>query len=435
MRQTFMRLTLLIFILFTNLLIAKLHAAVIGNYDLTMSNRFIWVVAYSVTNFVIAYSLGLPDIRSRTQMLKASLAAPVITAILYSVLQIAIGRPALPRFVLAISVPAIFVLLYFVSIFNSRLRKLSAEKECILLICSVDDAKLIETDIAFHSEVPCIVSCHFTLKDIQSIGDVAGFISKNKISLVVLGNDTTNDPYAIRTVKDFHAHGVRVRSQLVFYNDWIGKTPMRELGEAALLFDVREIHRIGYSRLSRMIDIGVAGVGFVVLLIATPLVWLCNMLGNKGPLLYSQERIGKSQVPFQIYKFRTMVEGSSIGEWTKVDDERITKFGKFLRVSHLDELPQVLNILRGDLSIVGPRPEQSHYVQQLAKVIPFYEERHLVRPGLTGWAQINYPYGADEIDAFEKLQYEFWYLQHQSMWLDLRIIVRTFRHVLGFKGR
>ena len=130
-----------------------------------------------------------------------------------------------------------------------------------------------------------------------------------------------------------------------------------------------------------------------------------------------------------------MVPGSSVGEWTKKDDVRITRFGKFLRLTHLDELPQVINILRGELSIVGPRPEQPHYVSQLAQSIPYYQSRHLVRPGLTGWAQVNYPYGADEIDAFEKLQYEFWYLQHQSMWLDLRIIARTFRHVLGFKGR
>jgi lipopolysaccharide/colanic/teichoic acid biosynthesis glycosyltransferase len=435
MRQTFMRLSLLIFILFTNLLVAKLHAAVIGDYDLTMSDRFLWVIAYSATNFVIAYSLGLPDIRSRSQIFKAALVTPIATAILFSVLQISIGRSVLPRFVIGISIPSIFILLYFISTFNSRLKKLSAEKERILLICTVDDAQLIEADLAFHSEVPCVVACHFTLEDIAQIGDVDSFVSQNKISLVVLGKNTRNDLHAIRIVKDFHAHGVRVRSQLAFYNDWIGKTPVRELGEAALLFDVREIHRIGYSRISRMIDIGVASAGFVALLVATPFVWLCNKFGNKGPLLYSQERIGKGQVPFQIYKFRTMVEGSSIGEWTKVHDERITKFGKFLRVSHLDELPQVLNILRGDLSIVGPRPEQSHYVEQLAKVIPFYEERHLVRPGLTGWAQVNYPYGADEIDAFEKLQYEFWYLQHQSMWLDLRIIARTFRHVLGFKGR
>ena len=239
----------------------------------------------------------------------------------------------------------------------------------------------------------------------------------------------------IEAITPLHSQGVRVRSQLAFYNQWLGKVPVRELGETALLFDVREIHHVGYSRVSRMLDISIAGLGLIALIVVTPFVFLGNFLGNRGPLLYAQERVGKGQKSFRILKFRSMIPGSSVGEWTKKNDSRITTFGKFLRLSHLDELPQVLNILRGDLSIVGPRPEQAHYVNQLANTIPYYQSRHLVRPGLTGWAQVNYPYGADEIDAFEKLQYEFWYLQNQSMWLDLQIIARTFRHVLGFKGR
>jgi lipopolysaccharide/colanic/teichoic acid biosynthesis glycosyltransferase len=252
---------------------------------------------------------------------------------------------------------------------------------------------------------------------------------------VVLDNDAVRDSEIIELITPIHSRGVRVRTQLTFYNDWVGKVPVRELGETALLFDVREIHHIGYSRISRLVDISISLLGLVVLAIATPIVLLGNLLGNRGPLLFGQERVGKGQELFRILKFRSMVPGQSVGEWTKKNDVRITKFGKFLRLSHIDELPQVINILKGDLSIVGPRPEQPHYVKQLAQSIPYYQSRHLVRPGLTGWAQVNYPYGADEIDAFEKLQYEFWYLQHQSMWLDLRIIARTFRHVLGFKGR
>ncbi len=184
-----------------------------------------------------------------------------------------------------------------------------------------------------------------------------------------------------------------------------------------------------------MLDIAIASIGLIALLVAFPIVILGNALANAGPLLYEQERIGKGQIPFRIYKFRSMTPGESSGDWTKENDLRITRFGKFLRLSHMDELPQVINILRGDLSIVGPRPEQVHYVNQLEMIIPYYSSRHLVRPGLTGWAQVNYPYGADEIDAFEKLQYEFWYLKNQSLWIDLRIIARTFRHVIGFMGR
>ena len=123
------------------------------------------------------------------------------------------------------------------------------------------------------------------------------------------------------------------------------------------------------------------------------------------------------------------------GEWTAADDPRITPFGKFMRVTHIDELPQVINILRGELSMVGPRPEQPHYVEQLNEKLAFYDMRHLVRPGLTGWAQVKYGYAADERDALEKLQYEFFYLRHQSVLFDLRILFRTIRSTLGGEGK
>ncbi|HEV3497996.1 MAG TPA: sugar transferase, partial [Actinomycetes bacterium] len=169
-----------------------------------------------------------------------------------------------------------------------------------------------------------------------------------------------------------------------------------------------------------------------------PLVWLGNRLANRGPLLYRQPRVGKGGREFEILKFRTMRaagEGSAPSVWTAEDDPRITPFGAWLRKTHLDELPQVVNILRGDLSVVGPRPEQPQYVGELETKIPFYRLRHLVRPGLTGWAQVKYPYGASEGDALEKLQYEFFYLRHQSLSLDVRITARTLRSVLGRGGR
>jgi len=134
-------------------------------------------------------------------------------------------------------------------------------------------------------------------------------------------------------------------------------------------------------------------------------------------------------------KARTMIPGDSTNQWTSPDDPRVTTFGRLLRATHLDELPQAWNILRGELALVGPRPEQPHYVEELSATIPFYTTRHLVTPGLTGWAQVNYPYGSNHKDAYEKLQYEFWYLRHQQLSLDLKIIARTVRHVFGFQGR
>ena len=134
-------------------------------------------------------------------------------------------------------------------------------------------------------------------------------------------------------------------------------------------------------------------------------------------------------------KLQCTPDGEQGGAWTGEDDPRITRFGGVLRRTHLDELPQVVNILRGELSIVGPRPEQPRYVDELNEKLPFYSMRHLVRPGLTGWAQIKYGYAGDERDALEKLQYEFFYLRRQSLSLDLRIVGRTVRSVLGGDGR
>jgi lipopolysaccharide/colanic/teichoic acid biosynthesis glycosyltransferase len=155
-------------------------------------------------------------------------------------------------------------------------------------------------------------------------------------------------------------------------------------------------------------------------------------------LFYRQTRVGKGGEQFEILKFRTMTAGvgdSAPTEWTREDDPRITPFGRLLRRSHLDELPQVVNILRGDLAVVGPRPEQPRYVAELVEKLPFYDLRHLVRPGLTGWAQVKYGYAGDEADAMEKLQYEFYYLRRQSLRLDARIMGRTIRSVLGGEGR
>jgi lipopolysaccharide/colanic/teichoic acid biosynthesis glycosyltransferase len=192
-----------------------------------------------------------------------------------------------------------------------------------------------------------------------------------------------------------------------------------------------------YARGKRILDLTLALLGFVPFMLAVPIVWLVNRFQNQGPLFFRQARIGKGGDPFTIVKFRTMRPDADrlLDEWTRENDPRITPFGRVLRRTHLDELPQVLNVLRGELAIVGPRPEQPTYVEELREKLPFYDLRHLVRPGLTGWAQVKYGYAADERDALEKLQYDFWYLRHQSWRLDLRIVGRTLRSFLGAQGR
>jgi len=153
------------------------------------------------------------------------------------------------------------------------------------------------------------------------------------------------------------------------------------------------------------------------------------LMTSRGPIIFSQKRLGYREREFTIYKFRTMVLEAERGgpQWAKPNDKRTTAVGRFLRRTHLDELPQLWNVLWGELSLIGPRPERPEFVATLEKEIPFYELRHLIRPGLTGWAQVNYRYGASIDDSYEKLQYDIHYLKNRSLALDLLIILKTIR--------
>jgi lipopolysaccharide/colanic/teichoic acid biosynthesis glycosyltransferase len=199
--------------------------------------------------------------------------------------------------------------------------------------------------------------------------------------------------------------------------------------------DIESVHG-GYAPLKRAIDVALAALGSIVLLMLLPFVLLGNAFGNRGPLFFRQQRVGKGGEAFGIWKLRSMSPGAvDVSGWTTNDDPRITPFGKVLRRVHIDELPQVVNIFLGELSVVGPRPEQVEYARQLEQRLPFYAARHLVRPGLTGWAQVKYRYAASEEDAFVKLQYDLHYVRHESLATDLRIIWMTIHHIITAGGR
>jgi len=257
-----------------------------------------------------------------------------------------------------------------------------------------------------------------------------------RVTLLALSREAQEHPSVVEQAGVLHAGGVRVRSLVAFEEEWLGKLPVAELERTSLMFDISELHTQGYGRMKRLFDVLLAVPGLLVLLLAIPFVALGDLLANRGSLFFRQPRVGRDGRPFTIVKFRTMRavgDGETAGEWTQEHDPRVTSFGRLLRRTHVDELPQMWNILRGDLSFVGPRPEQPHYVQELVTKIPFYNLRHLVRPGLTGWAQVKYGYAGDERDALEKLQYDFYYLRHQSLPFDGRILGRTVRSI--FAGR
>lgn len=192
-----------------------------------------------------------------------------------------------------------------------------------------------------------------------------------------------------------------------------------------------------YLIVSRFFDITLSLIGILVGLSITPLLLVLNLFWNRGPFFYTQERVGKNNKIFTIYKLRTMVKDAEKNGavFAATNDVRITPFGKFLRKTRLDEAPQFINILKGDMSIVGPRPERPVFVKQIAEQLPFYQTRHVIKPGLTGWAQVNHSYTNTIDDALIKLQYDLFYIKHRSIFLDINILIKTIGTVLFYKGQ
>ena len=214
-----------------------------------------------------------------------------------------------------------------------------------------------------------------------------------------------------------------------FYEQITGKVPLSFLSEDWFEKYYFQRNYFFYELIKRMLDI-VGGIILLILsLIFWPIIGILIKIDSDGEILYKSKRIGKNGKEFFIYKFRTMVkDADKIGpSWTLLNDKRITKVGKFLRYSHLDEIPQVLNILKGDTSFIGPRPEEKRLVEIFKKEIPFYEKRMLIKPGIVGWAQINYPHGASVEDAIQKLKYDFYYLKHRSLSFDFLIALKAWR--------
>lgn len=424
--------------------LSKIHARWVADtpYSWHTSSRFAWSMCYIAALIVACYGMGLPDLaRSRRSSLVAAVVAPLLGAGAISLVQLATGDALLPRFVVFGTALLLVPWAYFCAALARRGRQAGEQRDRVLLVGSDDVAVTLADDLTFDVvERPATLGGHLTLAGARPLATsstpVADALQAADASVLVLDQHAQADDQIVAQAAPLHASGVRVRTLADFYEEWLGKLPVSELERTSLLFDVGEVHRERYARLKRLFDIPIALVGFIALAVVTPIVVIGNLLANRGSLFYRQERVGMDGRVFLILKFRTMRPADSTStQWTTDRDPRITPFGSLLRRSHLDELPQVINILRGELSVVGPRPEQPRYVTELSQKLPFYEFRLMVHPGLTGWAQVMYGYAGDEEDALEKLQYDFFYLRHQSLGLDIRTVARTVRSVIGRGGR
>ncbi len=254
---------------------------------------------------------------------------------------------------------------------------------------------------------------------------------------IVLGADEELPSELFQSLVDCYDQGMVVRSIADVYEELTGRLLVERLRQTWLLSLQQrgETSRL-YAFFKRLVDIIAGLVGLVLLAILLPFVWIAIMLEDHGPVFHRQPRVGHFGRPFQIVKLRTMrAHPEPVSHWTDEDDARITRVGAVLRRLHLDELSQAWNILRGEMSVVGPRPEQPHYVEELRASIPYYNTRLSVRPGLTGWAQVNFGYGGSIEGSTVKLSYDLYYIKHQSVALDLLIIARTVFAIATLKGR
>jgi exopolysaccharide biosynthesis polyprenyl glycosylphosphotransferase len=321
-----------------------------------------------------------------------------------------------------------------------------------LLICDqeqVQELILGLENIDPHYKIVAFVSADAAEEDmtayqyVQQIKRDAlfSFVKENNISEIVIASQKTEGitPELYQQLLHLLESGSIIREYTQVYESKTQRIPVHYMSKDFYRYFPfsRSNHNKLYLLLIRLVELGVSVVGLSVGLVLFPIILVGNAIGNRGKLFYTQERVGKDGKVFKILKFRTMVRNAETNGavFTSVNDCRITHFGKFMRKSRIDEFPQFINILKGDMAVIGPRPERPFFVKEIAEVMPFYETRHIIKPGLTGWAQVNYSYGDTISDSLIKLQYDLYYIKHRSVFLDLSIAFKTITTVLFYRGQ
>lgn len=267
------------------------------------------------------------------------------------------------------------------------------------------------------------------------------FIYERSISEIVVANKATEEmPVEVYDRLLFLLeNGVIIREYSQVYESCTYRLPVQYAEKD--FYKYFPFSRSNQNRLYqygiRFFDIVVSLIGLTAGFMLLPFLLFGNLIANRGPLLYTQERVGKNGESFKIFKFRSMVTNAEANGavFASANDSRITPFGKFLRKSRIDEVPQFINILKGDMAVIGPRPERPVFVQQIVEIMPFYQTRHVIKPGLTGWAQVKHAYGETLDDSLIKLQYDLYYIKHRSLFLDINIVIKTLSTVLFFRGQ
>jgi exopolysaccharide biosynthesis polyprenyl glycosylphosphotransferase len=398
--------------------------------------------------------VNLYDVRRASSMretLRAVILAATIGGFLYLAVYFTSEPGSLPRLgmlyflILAVLLTLIWRFIY-IQVFTSR-----AFMRRVLLVGAGESGRTFLEELVGIEPQPFLIvglvdddksKYGTSLMGYDVMGDsslLSELIEQEDISDIIVAITGTMDGEMFRVLLDAQEQGVEITRMPAAYEEILGRVPINYLESDWLLRSfVDEVRVSGlYLLTKRVVDIIGALVGTSVLVLLAPWVALAIVLETGRPVLYSQTRLGQGALQYRVLKFRTMVanaEPEGKAEMAVRDDPRATRIGRLLRRTYIDELPQFWNVLRGEMSLVGPRPERPELVEDYESYVPFYRARILAKPGITGWAQVNYGKGASVHGAAEKLEYDLYYIKHRGAWMDLWIIVRTIGNVFGLRG-
>lgn len=424
------------------------------NYALWKTHLLPFSIIYAIW-LIVFYIIGLYELKTATnnfnfytRLFKAVIINTAIAAIFFYFLPL---YQITPKRILIYN--AVAFALFFAGwrhIFNRFLRSsalshniliIGANKEVGDLISALNQRPQLGYKITALIDLATVTSdinqpAFQNIKISKSISDIPKIVAENSVKTIVSAVDPRENPRLLAVLYECFPYKISFSDLADFYEIIIGKTPLSIIGEVWFLDNLMRNEKQIFDASKRIFDFIAAGIAGILTLPFYLFIGLAIKINSSGPIFYSQKRVGKDGKIFSMVKFRTMIRDAEKDgiQWAQKSDTRVTRVGRFLRRTRLDELPQLWNVFLGQMSFVGPRPERPEFVELLAAEIPFYQMRHLVKPGLSGWAQINFPYGASVSDAMEKLQYDLYYIKNRSFILDLGIILKTINIILRREG-
>lgn len=407
-------------------------------------------VAIAVLVVLMLYAMGLYAwhvAKSYFDLLIRILLALALALALYVLFAYAFGVLTLPLSAIAPGIPVSFVALALVHDGFLRIADLAHLKTHVLILGTGSNAKRLEAlenrgrasryRIAAFIDIEDGENAVAPERIVASPGDLLDYVRRTGVDEIVLAPQDRRGSLPLDALVAVRLTGVPVTPYASFCERAEGAVPLEELKPSWFFegtgFRTGSWHMAG----KRVIDVTAS---LTLLALTFPILALTAFaikLESPGPVFYTQRRVGQLDRTFTLYKFRSMrndAERAGQVQWARQNDARVTRVGRIIRKSRIDEIPQALNVLKGEMSFVGPRPERPEFVELLAKEIPFYRERHCVKPGITGWAQLNYPYGASVEDARRKLAYDLFYIKHFTLMFDLSVVLQTVRVVIWNAG-